>query len=58
MIQADYIENDWEIYLLNLILLFLLILFSILLYQLYVPFSALVNDNIESVLLIAIVLLL
>lgn len=58
VIQADYIENDWEIYLLSLILLFLLILFSILLYQLYVPFSALVNDNIESVLLIAIVLLL
>ncbi len=58
IIEADYPENQWEIYLLILIILIILILAMIILYYTYVPFSSLINNNVESVLLIAIVLLL
>lgn len=58
IIDADYPENKWEVYLLVLILLLLVILAFVILYYTYVPFSAWINDNVESVLLIAIVLIL
>lgn len=58
IMDADYPENKWELYLLILIILLIVILALVILYYTYVPFSALVNDNAESVLLIAIVLIL
>lgn len=58
IIDADYPENKWELYLLILIILLFIILVLVVLYYTYVPFSTLVNDNAESVLLIAIVLIL
>ena len=58
IIDADYPENKWEVYLLVLILLLLVILAFVILYYTYVPFSAWINDNVESVLLIVIVLIL
>lgn len=58
IIKADYPENRWETYLLVLILLIIVILVMVALYYTYVPFSTLINNNVESVLLIAIVLIL
>ncbi|MCD7937374.1 MAG: hypothetical protein LUG98_10975 [Tannerellaceae bacterium] len=58
IINADYPENNWEIYLFIFIVLMVIILFFILLYYTYVPFSTLVNDNLENLLLIFILLLL
>ena len=58
LIKADYPENKWEMYLLILVLLILVIVTMVVLYYTYVPFSSLINNNVESVLLIAIVLLL
>jgi hypothetical protein len=58
VIEADYLENKWETYVLVLIILLLIILGLAILYYTYVPFSSLINENIESVLLIAIVVIL
>lgn len=58
IMDADYPENKWELYLLILIILLLVIFAFVVLYYTYVPFSALINDNAESVLLIALVLIL
>ena len=58
IIEADYPENRWEMYLFILIIFIIAILALIVLYYTYIPFSALINNNIESVLLISIVLIL
>lgn len=56
VLYADYSENLWEIYLYILIGIVILILALIILYSTWLPFSTLVNENMESILLIAIII--
>ncbi|MDR3061986.1 MAG: hypothetical protein LBU57_07730 [Dysgonamonadaceae bacterium] len=58
VLEADYLENSWEIYLFILIFIIVIILVLVVLYYTFVPFSTLANENIESILLISIVVLL
>lgn len=58
VIRADYLENNWEIYFYILIGVLFIVLIFTLLYYIYLPFSTLVNENMESVVLISVVLLL
>lgn len=58
LVVGDYHENNWEIYFFILIGIIILALAATVLYYFYLPFSTLVNENRESVVLISIVVLL
>lgn len=58
VLVADYQENYWEIYFFILVSLFLIFGFLGVLYHVNLSFSMFVNDNMESVLLVSIVLVL
>lgn len=58
VLVADYQENYWEIYFFILVMLFLIFGLLGVLYHFSLWFSMFVNDNLESVLLISIVLVL
>lgn len=55
VLTADFPENTWELYFYILIGVIAFIIVLIILYSTYLPFSTLINENMESILLIAIV---
>lgn len=58
LMAADYQENYWEIYFFTLIGIITIMLALLVLYYTHLTFSMFINNNLESVALISIVLLL
>ena len=56
--RVDFLDNQWEVYFFILIGILLLIIILIVLYIFYKPISDFVNHNTETVLVIAIVVIL
>jgi hypothetical protein len=56
VLYADYLENSWEFYFFILIVIVVLIVILIILYGTWLPFSTLINENMESILLVAIII--
>ncbi len=58
ILSSDYSENTWEIYLFILIGIFIVLCVFGILYYTYLPLSTFVNNNAESILFVAIVVVL